>query len=272
MPTERLGCLVREIRTTGMICVKDDETLLEYTLCRIELIEREDETFRYVFTPNYSVIDLVEPPLFQGIPGLNLDLKCEEYVRENRTPVFVSERVPAENREDLYSLIEQEGMDHLNKLEWLIRTETRYSGDGLYVRRLIEEDEAEEIWLGDLSGLGRRSAQALKDLLEMLCAGRDIRGEGFAFGDAERAGLHALLRQLYVKEKTYLNERRAKGIEASAKSGLYKGRKRKAVDEIKMRHVFVEYEACRISAADAAGELGLSRATFFRRLKEFKEK
>lgn len=195
---------MKEIKTTGMICVKDDQTLLEYALCKIELVEREDETFCYTFTPDYSVIDLVPPSLFQGIPGLNLDLRRVQYVRENRTPVFISERAPAENREDLYELISQQGMEYLNKLEWLIRTETRYSGDNLYVREFAEGDAGEALKVGDLSDLGINTAQTLKALLDALCAGRNIVGEGFVFGDAERAGLHAFLRCLYVKERSCL--------------------------------------------------------------------
>lgn len=262
---------MREVKTTGMICVKDSQTLLEYALCRIELVEREDETFCYTFTPNYSVIDLVPPSLFQGIPGLNLDLRCEKYMRENQTPVFISERAPAENREDLHALISQQGMEYLNKLEWLIRTETRYSGDSLYVREFVEDEEDENLRVGNLGNLGINPAQTLKVLLDALCAGRNISGEGFSFDNNDRANLHAFLRCLYLREKSYLDQRRNEGIKASAEQGLYRGRKRKAVDEIKMKHTFIEYDALRLSATEAAEELGLSRATFFRRLKEFRE-
>ena len=66
---------------------------------------------------------------------MDLDLKKELYIRENITPVFISERAPGKNREDLWELLKQCDMQYLNQLEWLIRTDTRYSGDKLFVQR-----------------------------------------------------------------------------------------------------------------------------------------
>lgn len=69
---------MREVKTVSMICVKDDYGF-EYHISKIEYIEREDESYTYLFTPNYSVIDLLPSSIFQGIPGLNLDpLKADE--------------------------------------------------------------------------------------------------------------------------------------------------------------------------------------------------
>lgn len=72
---------------------------------------------------------------FQGIPGLDLDLKKKSYTRENVIPVFISERAPAKNREDLWELLEKCDMQYLNPVEWLIRTNTQYPGDKLFVKR-----------------------------------------------------------------------------------------------------------------------------------------
>ncbi|MEG2478620.1 MAG: recombinase family protein, partial [Gordonibacter sp.] len=160
---------------------------MEYHLGTIGYTEYEDGSFRYVIAPNYSVIALLHPPLFQGIPGVNLDLHRKEYVRENRTPVFVSERAPAENREDVRELLDTHGLEYLNRLEWLIRTPTRYSGDNLYVIRAEEADLNAPVFVGDLSGLGARSSQATKALLDMICRGRVIQGEGFSIDDSNRA-------------------------------------------------------------------------------------
>ena len=87
----------------GIICLKD-ELNIEFRVCVIEYILNEDETFEYRFYPNYDVISLLSDNLFQGIPGLNLDLKKEVYIRKNILPVFISERVPSKNRED-YSYV-----------------------------------------------------------------------------------------------------------------------------------------------------------------------
>ena len=77
---------MREVKTTGMICVKDDY-VFEYHISKIEYIEREDESYSYLFTPNYSVIDLLPSSVFQGIPGLNLDLRKEQYRRDEAEAV-----------------------------------------------------------------------------------------------------------------------------------------------------------------------------------------
>ena len=129
---------MREIKTERCICI-DDAYGFTYRIAKIEYIEREDESFEYIFYPNYSVIDLLGDDIFQGIPGLDLDLRKKEYIRRNRVPVFISERTPSKNRENLIELLDACGMDYLNRLEWLIRTDTRYAGDSLYVCRWEDE-------------------------------------------------------------------------------------------------------------------------------------
>lgn len=71
-----------------------DQMNVTYDVCYIEQTTYEDETFRYLFKPYYDTIKLCNPTFFQGIPGLNLDLKKEIYVRENKTPTFIYERTP----------------------------------------------------------------------------------------------------------------------------------------------------------------------------------
>lgn len=119
---------MREIVTRGDICL-NDEYNLTYKVADITYTEREDESFVYEIKPNYSVISLLNSKDFQGIPGLDMDLRKESYIRENVIPVFISERTPARNREDLWALLKECNMQYLNQLEWLIRTNTRYSGD-----------------------------------------------------------------------------------------------------------------------------------------------
>ena len=80
---------MRESTTTGMISL-DGPGGLVYEVGAITYLVREDESFRYTFVPNWPVIDLLEPPLFQGVPGYDLSLRKTEYVRENVTPTFVS--------------------------------------------------------------------------------------------------------------------------------------------------------------------------------------
>lgn len=256
---------MREVATQGEICLEDPETRIEYHVARIEYVEREDETFRYSIAPNYSVIDLLAPPLFEGIPGIDLEARRETYGRENKTPVFISERVPAENREDVRDLLDAAGMEYLNKLEWLIRTETRYAGDALYVVR-AENTDSEPVQVGDLSDLSGRSSRAIRQILQLIAQGAVLIGDGFIIDDSNRVPFHALLRALYVKEKKHLEAVRSEGIQRA--EGHRAGRKRKAVDDIRFEYAVVQFEKGALTAEEAARESGVSRATFFRRLKE----
>ena len=78
----------------GIICIAGQFDLI-YRVADIFYYLNDDDSFKYVFKPNYAVTELISSWYFQGIPGLNLDLKKEEYIRENRVPVFISERVPS---------------------------------------------------------------------------------------------------------------------------------------------------------------------------------
>lgn len=251
---------MREATTRGVICLEDPETGVEYHLARIEYREREDETFSYVIEPNYSVISLLSPPLFQGIPGLNLELKRKRYVRENRTPVFISERTPAENREDVRKLLDDAGMDYLNPLEWLIRTDTRYGGDSLFVRRLSGESGDVVVDMPSMEG-GMREAVEL--LLRVIATGQNVRSDGFVVDDANRGAVHALLRALCLKGK-----KRKSAPCPSSEEKRGRGRRRKPVDEIRYEYAVVQFEKGLMTAEEAARKAGVSRATFFRRLKE----
>lgn len=258
---------MREALTQGVICLRDPETGIEYRIADISYMEQEDGVFAYTFEPRYSVIDLLKPPLFQGIPGLNLDLRRERYVRENRTPVFISERVPAENREDLWELLDAAGMEYLNKLEWLMRTSTRYGGDALYVSR-PEGNELEPAVVEAASIEGGRP-EVVAQLLAAVAAGREVRGDGFVIDDSNRAAFHGLLRALYLGGDAGKRKACAESAAPDApEKPAGRGRRKKSMDEIAFHYAAVDFEKGRITAEEAAKRSGVSRATFFRRLKE----
>lgn len=62
------------ITTSELICIKDNLNI-EYVLCKLDYIFNDDDTFKYIFTPYYDVIDLLNSDIFQGLPGLELDFK-----------------------------------------------------------------------------------------------------------------------------------------------------------------------------------------------------
>lgn len=257
---------MKEIITSGIICL-DDELGFTYHIAKIEYTEREDESFFYEITPNYSVISLLSDSDFQGIPGLDLDLKKESYIRENIVPVFISERTPGENREDLWILLESHNMQYLNRLEWLVRTEMRYSGDKLYVER----PEIKNIAVATIDELGNRSSVICRRILEAICTGGVIRTDEFVIDDSNRKAYYELFMALYKTERKYLDERRREGIKKSSEQGNYKGRMRIKIDTLKLYDIFYDYELNKINAKDAAKELNISTSTFFRRYREYKK-
>lgn len=257
---------MNEINTTAMICL-DDDFGFTYRVSKIEYILREDDSSRYIFTPNYSVIDLLTNELFQGIPGLKLEIRKPQYVRENITPVFISERTPGENREELWKLLEDSDMSSFNRLEWLIRTNTRYGGDRLYAVRWSPEFEKHIVNYKEIEKSMTRSAATMAHILRAICAGDDIYALEFMIDDSNRKAFYALLLSLYKKEKSYIDMQRAAGIQKSATRGKYSGRLPLRIDDTKLNEVIMIYRQGRMTAQEAADVLGVSRRTFFRKVK-----
>jgi hypothetical protein len=261
---------MKEMTTTGLICLRDDLDI-EYKIAKIVYTEREDESFTYVFTPYYNVIDLLSPPVFQGIPGLDLDLRKPDYVRENSIPVFISERAPGKNREDLWELLKNAQMKYLNQLEWLIRTKTRYPGDRLYVKKLSADDEKQCVELKE-SIKHERARAICNRLLKAICYGHDVKANGYWIDDSNRKEFYSLLISLYQNEIDYPRSKRIEGIRRSAVEGNYRGRQRIQIDDTKAIEVFNKFRRGKTTEAEALEKLGISRATFYRRLKEHKKK
>lgn len=253
--------------TAGRICL-DGFGGLVYDIGTITYLVREDESFCYTFVPNWPVIDLLEPPFFQGVPGYDLSLRKQEYVRENTTPTFVSERAPSENREGLWELLDACDMEYLDKIEWLIRTNTRYIGDGLYVQAPEDGGIAQAADVTDMIARAVNSEQAARTVLMSLCRGDALLLNGRTVAVDERKVLHAVLLDMYKKSYRVREEKRLSGVRLAAERGTYRGRKRKPVDELVLRETISRYESHDLSAEEAAMQLGVSVSTFFRRLKE----
>ena len=124
--------------TTSASIAWDDRFGIQYRICRLDYTVLDEENYEYVFTPDYRIMDMLPMDRIGGIPGLDLSLRCERYVRRNMEPVFMTERSPSRNRADVWELMRTEGLDRYDRLEWLIRTDMRYAGDDLYVVRYEE--------------------------------------------------------------------------------------------------------------------------------------
>lgn len=255
---------MREITTRGDICLKDEYNIT-YKVAEILYTEREDESFIYKIKPNYSVISLLSVKDFQGIPGIDLSLKKKTYIRENIVPVFISERAPGKNREDLWKLLNDCDMQYLNQLEWLIRTKTQYSGDKLFVQR----PEDKTIEADSVNALGNRSAVICRKMLDAICYGNTVITPEFKVDDKNRKQYFELLMAIYSTERRFHDSRRNAGIAASAKKGNYKGRGRIRIDKLAAQDIFLDYSAKKIKSAEASKMLGISKSTFLRRYKEY---
>ena len=188
----------------GLIVVKDKFNIT-YLLSKIEYFYNEDETFKYVFTPSYSTISLLKPDIFQGLPGLNLDIKKEKYERINRVPVFISERVPNKNREDYYELLKEVNMEYMDPVEYLIRVKGQYFGDPYFV---ITYKYKEKIDLDNLKGK-YTNTELIKIILDNIAIGNDIIFNDTLINDDNRKLIYDILIKLYKRSVTYKKEKRS---------------------------------------------------------------
>ena len=105
------------------------------SVAQIDYQEFDEENFQYVISPYWEIVDGLPASVFQGIPGIDMDLRLKDYYRVNYIPTFITERTPPENREDLWELLESVDLDYYDRFEWLLRTKMRAANDNLIVER-----------------------------------------------------------------------------------------------------------------------------------------
>lgn len=257
-----------------------DQLNVEYAVCTIEQTTYEDDTFQYVFKPHYDIIKLCDPSFFQGIPGLNLDLKKEIYIRENKTPTFIYERTPQENREDLWELLDEVNMNYLDKLEWLIRTDKVYTGDRLIVKRYTApavKNTVDNMACGDtlrirsIDDFCKSTIEKLKTLLTILATGAHLEADDMSINPGNREDIFKIVHNLYKGEYLKRKEKQQKGIQRAKQNNKYKGRKKIHVSKPKLEEVISRMDRKEITAKEAAAILQLgSLSTLYRRIREFK--
>lgn len=259
---------MEKLVTKGIICLKDDYNF-EYNIADIDYIESETGDYQYLFYPHYNVIELLDSYLFQGIPGLDLSKRLKCYERKNMTPVFISERTPSENRVDLWELLDKYNMKSLNRLEWLIRTETRYSGDRFYVKRQNDINDIHYLKLNSMFDLTKRLDSLTKALLDIICYGDYLECQEISINDRNRVDYYNLLMPIYIKEYQLRRTKINNGIYIAKENNIYKGRKQISLDPLLFRTVAQEYLDGSIPLSEALYQLKISKSTFFRRLRNF---
>ena len=253
---------MNRIVSSGLICVKN-RLNVEFSLCKIEYTLYENGAFKYVFTPYYDVIKLLDDDIFQGIPGIELELKKKEYIRENIVPTFISERVPSENRENFHELIEEVGLTYMDPIEYLIRSKLKYSGDCLYIKPFIERK------IINLNTLVSKSNSlgTTKIILDNLAAGNKI-----VIGDdlIENNRITFITLE-YIYEKSYqdVKVKQQKGIYKAKNEGKYCGRKPIKVDELLFLEQIDLLNNNDTNLDDALKKLNISKSTFYRLKKKY---
>ena len=254
------------------------------SVAQIDYQEFDEENFQYVISPYWEIVDGLPASVFQGIPGIDMDLRLEAYYRVNYIPTFIAERTPSENREDLWEILESVGLDYYDRFEWLIRTPMRAANDNLIVERRRTEQVIEKYTTGILSTLqyGDKvivdSMEAIADttagfadeIFTVITNGVDIISEsGQMLVDitTRSSMVPIIIAQKIIAQREYAKNRRS-GIEQAKKQGKYTGRKPIEVDEKVLRQVNQELKAGLISVEEAMKRTKIgSKSTFYRKVR-----
>jgi len=178
-------------------------------------------------------------------------------------PVFMRERTPSANRVNLAEELQKANLTYLNRLEWLIRTDTVYTGDKLVVQ---------ESGFNNFSGISTRSAQwhALS-ALQLLGMRSPIVIDGIAFADSDRTTLIKafLIEYEFLSTKRKTNQR--EGQLLAKETASYAGRKPISVPLPLLAEVKKNLNNGHITIAQAMQLTKLSRTTLYRRLKKLEQ-
>ena len=254
------------------------------SVAQIDYQEFDEENFQYVITPYWDIVDGLPSSVFQGIPGIDMDLRLKDYYRVNYIPTFISERTPSENREDLWELLESVGLDYYDRFEWLLRTDMRAANDNLIVERRRLQETAEqfapdvisELQYGDkviidsLEAIADTTAGFADAIFSIVTSGVDVitKSGQVLIDAATRAAMipYVITQRIISRRERKAN--RQKGIEKAKKDGKYTGRKPIVVDETALRQVAKELDEGIITVEEAMRRIKInSRSTFYRKLK-----
>lgn len=274
-------------RSVGIIKATDKMNY-QYNIGEVSYERFDDQNFQYVFQPYWRLIEHLPENVFDGIPGIDTSIKKERYYRVNMTPSFISKRTPSESREDVRELLEEVGLDYYDRFEWLIRTDKRCGDDNLFVVRkrmepmefdYVNDEMMNQIQLGDKIILPKLSDIALKrsrftpTLFRLMQSGATIHiKEDDIVLSIDNCNPLYILERLMRYEKEYMARMQKIGVEKAKSEGKYKGRQRKVVDEFVFKDIVERFERGCITEKQAIECCGISRSTFYRRMREYRNK
>lgn len=258
------------------------------SVAQIDYQEFDEENFQYVFRPYWEIVDGLPASVFQGIPGIDMDLRLENYYRVNYIPTFISERTPSQNREDLWELLDLVGLNYYDRFEWLLRTNMRAANDNLIVERrrkeaviqkfapaiLPEMQYGDKVIVESMEAIAGTTAGLTDGMFHILVSGIDvITQEGQVLVDmTTRSAMipYMMTQRLMAYREKIMN--RQIGIEQAKKEGKYTGRKPIDVDETMLRQIAKELDEGIVTVEEAMKRAKInSRSTFYRKLRKLKE-
>ena len=254
------------------------------SVAQIDYQEFDEENFQYVISPYWEIVDGLPASVFQGIPGIDMELRLKDYYRVNYIPTFISERTPSESREDLWELLDSVGLDYYDRFEWLLRTNMRAANDNLIVERRRMEETVKQFTSGVILGLQYgdkvivESLETIADttagladgMFSIVAGGVDvITQSGQVLVDAmTRAAMVPYMITQRIISRRERAAIRQEGIEQAKKNGKYTGRKPIEVDENALRQVAKELDEGLITVEEAMKRVKInSRSTFYRKLR-----
>ena len=275
-------------RSVGIIKAVD-KNKNRYNVAEVAYERYDDQNFQYVFSPYWKLIEFLPKDVFDGIPGINMDVKKEHYYRVNMTPSFISKRTPSGTRENVKELLDEVGMDYYDRFEWLLRTDRSCGDDNLIVERMREEattfekadaktinlvQPGDKIILNRLCDIAPNRKMLSESLFRLLQSGATIsvKEDNITFSAELCPSPLYILERMMEYSKLYDDMRRKEGIKLAKKDNKYKGRKPIKVDALVFEDVADKFEKGLIVELQALERLSMSRSTFYRRMREYKRK
>ena len=254
------------------------------SVAQIDYQEFDEENFQYVISPYWEIVDGLPASVFQGIPGIDMDLRLKDYYRVNYIPTFITERTPSENREDLWELLESVDLDYYDRFEWLLRTKMRAANDNLIVERrrtnetvvhfisdiIANLQYGDKVIVESMESIADTTAGLTDGMFNIVTSGIDVvteSGQVLVDATTRAAMIPYMVAQRIMSRRERISHQQA-GIEQAKKDGKYAGRKPTPVDENVLRQVAKELDEGIITVEEAMKRTKInSRSTFYRKLR-----
>mgnify|MGYP003288946731 CR=1 FL=1 len=275
-------------RSVGIIKAVD-KNKNRYNVAEVSFERYDDQNFQYVFSPYWKLIEFLPRNVFDGIPGIDMDVRKEHYYRVNMTPSFISKRTPSRTRENVKELLDEVGLDYYDRFEWLLRTDRHCGDDNLVVERKRNEESVfetidaetinsvqpgDKIILNRLCDIAPNRKMLSESLFRLLQSGAtiSIKEDNITFSAELSPNPLYILERMMEYSRAYDAIRRKEGIEQAKSEEKYKGRKRMEVDALVFEDIADKFEKRIIIETQALDKLGMSRSTFYRRMREYKRR